>query len=321
MEVYPIQDEEKWLEMRAFDITSTESPALLGFSPWITKYELWHRKKAREIVRMELNEQMILGKHVEPGVAAFFAEVYCLDIKPMKVYMRDPGLHMGSSFDFQITGREGLALEESEIFEIKNVHDFSFKEGWLVDENGNCEAPEHYEIQVQHQLAVSKKKKAWIGVNIGNRAHKFIERPRNEFLIDTICSEVARFWKDIAENREPTIDFERDAEFVKKKFNFAEPGSVLDARTNRRINELGMAYKAEQEKEKQHEAAKTRIKTELLTLIGTAEKVVCEGFTISAGLIGPSRREYEVPGYRTFRLNFPRKKKGESTENATEEAL
>ena len=54
--------EEEWLKLRTLDVTSTESPALFGLSPYMTKFELWHRKKSGEVYTIKDNERMFWGR-------------------------------------------------------------------------------------------------------------------------------------------------------------------------------------------------------------------------------------------------------------------
>ena len=41
-EVITTTSQEHWLEIRKTDVTSTESAALFGMSPYMTHYDLWH---------------------------------------------------------------------------------------------------------------------------------------------------------------------------------------------------------------------------------------------------------------------------------------
>ena len=44
IETIPYTTEAAWLAARTHDLTSTEIAALFGCSPYLTKFELWHRK-------------------------------------------------------------------------------------------------------------------------------------------------------------------------------------------------------------------------------------------------------------------------------------
>jgi predicted phage-related endonuclease len=46
-------DKNHWLELRSQNINSTESACLFGISPYITEFELYHRKQTKEIARAE----------------------------------------------------------------------------------------------------------------------------------------------------------------------------------------------------------------------------------------------------------------------------
>ncbi len=50
--------------MRVQDITSSEISALFGLSPYKTAFELYHEKRAGEVMRIEENTRMKWGKRL-----------------------------------------------------------------------------------------------------------------------------------------------------------------------------------------------------------------------------------------------------------------
>ncbi|MCK5561232.1 MAG: YqaJ viral recombinase family protein, partial [Thermoplasmata archaeon] len=153
-------NEKEWLELRTQDITSTEIGALFGISPYVTEYELWHRKKNQTIVDFEENERMKWGTLLQDSIAAGIAEEQGWQIRRMDEYIRGSELRLGSSFDFSIEPDE--ANKDKALLEIKNVDSLIFKQQWLKnEETGKLEAPLHIEIQVQHQLLVSGRQYAY----------------------------------------------------------------------------------------------------------------------------------------------------------------
>ncbi len=70
MEIINPDNEQHWLECRTKDITSTEIAALFGISPYITEFELWHRKKSGVVVKFEENERMEWGTALQDAIAA-----------------------------------------------------------------------------------------------------------------------------------------------------------------------------------------------------------------------------------------------------------
>lgn len=304
---------EHWLQMRQQDVTSTESACLFGESPYMTRFELWHAKRSGIARAFKQNERMLWGNRLEAAIAHGIADEQGWQISPLKEYMRDPDLRMGSSFDFVITN-----LGEPVHLEIKNVDYLAFKNGWLEHDDGTIESPTHIELQVQHQMAVSGFKRAFIGAFIGGNRGVVIERERDEDVIRAIRAKVAEFWRTVDAGQEPDPVMPEDAEAVIRMHQYAEPGKILDASGDEEIARLVTEYKAAcVARDRADEDAKV-LKAELLERIGDAEKVLLPGFTISASMIAdtpPTLITAEMvgttyggrKGYRNFRINTRKK--------------
>jgi putative phage-type endonuclease len=146
-----IESEKQWLAERAKDVTSTEVSALFGLSPYLTEFELFHQKRDGVTVKFEPNERMKWGNRLESAIAHGAAEDMGWDIAKFNVYMRDQAARIGSSFDFEIKS----SANGPGILEIKNVDWVQYQKSWIDDGNGNIEAPEHIELQVQHQMEIA----------------------------------------------------------------------------------------------------------------------------------------------------------------------
>lgn len=284
-----------WLKCRAQDITSTESAALFGLSPYMTAFELWHRKKSGKYLDDE-NQFKTWGKRLQDAIAYGIAEDEGWKIRSMPNYMRIPELKLGASFDYQI-GRKGL-------LEVKNVDSFAFKNDWLI-EDGATEAPPHIEIQAQHQLAVSGRKFINIGALVGGNRRIVIYREPSETIINAIKAKVADFWKSIDEEREPAPNFSDDAAFLSELYVNAVKGKVLDARGDLELNALALEYEKCRKEKSDAENRQAAIKAEILTRIGDSAKVFGDEFHITAGTVGASIIEkYERKPYRMFRVSL-----------------
>lgn len=75
-------DKQEWLKKRLDDITSTEVSALFGLSPYSTEFELWHRKKSREVVELASNERMVWGSRLESAIAGGIASDQGWEVSP-----------------------------------------------------------------------------------------------------------------------------------------------------------------------------------------------------------------------------------------------
>jgi len=312
-EIIPFTTEEAWLAERQRDVTSTESAALFGMSPYTTAFELWHRKRSGTAPEFKVNDRMKWGNRLEAAIAHGIAEEQGWEIKPLKEYMRDPDARMGSSFDFVITN-----LGEPVHLEIKNVDYLAFRDGWIEHDDGSMEAPEHIEMQVQHQMAVSGFKRAFIGAFVGGNRGVVIERQRDDDVIKAIRAKVAAFWKTVDAGEEPDPVMPDDADAVIRLNQYAEPGKILDASSDEEIARLVTEYREAAAAEKNAAEDKEVAKAKLLEAIGDAEKVLLPGFSISAGMMAdtpPTLITAEMvgttyggrKGYRNLRITAKKK--------------
>lgn len=279
VEIIVPSNQEHWLEMRKSDVTSTESAALFGMSPYLTHFDLWHRKRTGIVPEFQTNSRMAWGNRLEAAIAYGIAEEQGWEVKPMKEYFRDPDARMGSSFDFVIT-----SLGEPVHLEIKNVDYLAFRDGWIEHEDGSIEAPEHIEMQVQHQMAVSGFKRAFIGAFIAGNRGVVIERLRDEDVIAAIKAKVADFWRTVDEGQEPEPVMPGDAEVIIRLNQYAKPGKILSADGDETLRDLLLDYKAAAKAEANAKEDKDVAKAKIFTHIGDAEKVLTSEFSVSCAL-------------------------------------
>ncbi len=292
--------EQEWLALRANDLTSTEISALFNSSPYTTAFELWHQKRSNTISTLEPSERMRWGLRLQNSIAAGVAEEQGWTLKPLDrfLYMRDEEARLGASFDFEFTAKDG----SKGLLEVKNVDGLAYLNGWIENEDGSLEAPVHIEFQVQQQLMLSGHSQAYIAALVGGNRLELVRREPDAGVHAAIRAKASEFWKSVETGIEPVPDFAKDAEFISKLYRYAEPGKLINAAG--RVQELAVAYREASKAEKEAEGRKDAAKAEILTLIGDAEKVLGEGFSITAGLVGPTRVEFDRKGYRNFRVNW-----------------
>ena len=278
-EIIVPSNQEHWLELRKQDVTSTESACLFGESPYMTHFDLWHRKRSGVVPEFKMNERVLWGNRLESAIAYGIAEEQGWEVKTMKEYFRHPDLRMGSSFDFVITN-----LGEPVHLEIKNVDYLAFRDGWLEHEDGSIEAPTHIELQVQHQMAVSGFKRAFIGAFIGGNRGVVIERHRDEEVIAAIKAKVAAFWKTVDVGLEPDPVMPGDAEVLIRLNQYAKPGKVLSADGDEPLRVLLEQYKAAAAAEKNAKEDKDVAKALIFQHIGDAEKVLTSEWSVSCAM-------------------------------------
>lgn len=304
-EIINYTSEKEWLDRRLKDVTSTEVSALFGMSPYASEFELWQVKKNPQVApEFNVTERMNWGNALEEAIAKQISADMGFEVSPLKVYMRDPEIRMGSSFDFSIDSHpdhEGKGL-----LEIKNVDSYIFSKGWKVEGDVALEAPPHIELQCQQQLAVSGRDYLYLGVLVGGNRSYLIKRTPIAGIIEKIRNKITEFWISIENNVQPMIDFERDATFINSLYQYGDKDYITYS--DESIEYLAGEYKRYSDMEKEASKKKQGVKAELLTLIGESGKVIGSNFTISSGTVAPKDISYTREGYRSFRINWKRSK-------------
>ena len=310
-EIIHTETEEQWLALRTKDITSTDVSALFGLSPYKTEFELFHEKLQGMVVKLKPNERMKWGNRLEAAIAHGVAEDEGWQISPLKVYMRDPDARIGSSFDFQITHPEhGLG-----IMEIKNVDGIQYKRKWKDEGDGAIEAPEHIELQVQHQMEVSGLKWCAIVAMVGGNSTKVVYRHYDPVVGKAIRAKAAAFWARIEANEPPSADYSRDADLIAQLYSQVNEGEIYDASHDVQIASLVSNYQAATTSKAHFEEMADKFKAQILERVKTAERV-----TGDFGSIVLSRVKDSAPtlitvdmvgktyggrkGYRQFKPNW-----------------
>jgi putative phage-type endonuclease len=301
---------EQWLAAKAGSVSSTESPALFNMSPYLTAYELGVQKQAKAVVDIAENERMVWGRRLESAIAQGVADDYHVLIESCE-FDYEPHPHvtgMGSSYDYMIVGvpqgdsevTEFGALYEKHgpgILEIKNVDALVYK-GWPQDE-----MPDHIEIQVQHQMEVSRHAWCVVAVFVGGNRTVFYVRMRDEVVGETIARKVEKFWADLDKDVLPPVVLPQDADIIIKLNQYAEPNKVLDAQGNVTIASLCTEYLAAGWVRKNAEDAQKSIKAQILKFIGDSERALTDGFRVHAAMRAPVEvAAHTRAGYRDFRI-------------------
>ena len=289
------RDERHWLGLRVPVVTSTEMPALFDCSPYMTRFELHYRKRDKTLVELEATEPMKWGLRVQGAIAEGVAEEDNVACRRMHEFMFHEELRIGASFDYT-HGTDG-------ILEVKNVDFFGFKNGWTPDDDGNIEAPPHIEFQVQQQLYLSKKKYAIIAALVGGNKLIKLRREPDPKVFKALEAAALEFWLGVDNNIDPKPDFILDAELIARMYGLSEPGKLLMATEDMALKDLASQYAFAASQKAAFDREQKGLKAQILMKIDKAEKVILDGFTISAGTVAPQLIEaHERAGYRNFRI-------------------
>lgn len=218
---------------------------------------------------------MLWGKRLEPAIAAGVAEDMRWKIAPSKVYHTHPTIAgMGCTLDFDILDHE----HGPGILEIKLVHEYAT---WMNDWS-EVRAPAYYEVQVQHQLAVTGCTWAVIACFIGQTSTvKLYERRPDAKVIAQVEQRVADFWASIKADRAPdpfgTAD---EIDVIKALHPVRDPRKVIEI-SDDKLTEAAGQYRWAQGEKKFAEAEFTRTKAILMNAAGDASLMRVPGYDVA----------------------------------------
>jgi putative phage-type endonuclease len=270
-----VRDEAHWRELRAKNIGGSEVGALFDCSPWMTKYTLWHEKAGTYPRDIPESSKMALGKYLEPWIASELGKSLGWNITASKGYYQHPSVPgMGCTLDFDIHDHEW----GPGICETKCVFEYSdYMKDWSDDR-----APPNYELQVQHQLAVTGRPWACVAVLVmqtGTIMPAMVRRP-NPKVIDEITSRVKAFWDSIEAKVPPDpTGTDEELAIMRHLWPARTPKKVVEFSDNDLSNEAKLYHWAALElsdMEKQRTASKAK----LLAAARDAELMRLPGFNV-----------------------------------------
>lgn len=297
---------EDWLKIRHSYVSSTESSALFSMNPYMTAFELATIKQEKEAPpEFEGNERMKWGTRLQDAIAEGIQADFGIWIKPLREYVVKDDIAMGSSFDYEIIGGQigadhvfdDLIPLGPGILEIKNVDSLVYKNQWV-----DGEAPDHIEIQVQHQMEVLEREWAVIAALIGGNRTEILIRKRDRAVGAAIASKVREFWTNLAAGILPPVTMPEDAAFLIKLHQYAEVDKVYDGQHDDELRRLCGVYSKYAAVEKRASERKKAAQAFILRHIGTAERALAQGFSVSAGMVAGCHVEYDRAPYRNFRV-------------------
>ena len=172
-----------WLCTRRQGITGTDAGAITGMNPYVSAFQVYQDKLSTDIQEAD-NEAMRQGRDLEEYVASRFMEATGFKVRRANAIFRNEAHPiMLADFDRLIVGQKaGL--------ECKTVSPYS------ADKWKNGAIPLHYQMQVQHYLAVSGFDCWYLAAVILGKEFIIRKIDRDEELIQYLITIEERFWKE-----------------------------------------------------------------------------------------------------------------------------
>lgn len=201
---------EEWLRYRTKGIGGSDVSVIAGISPFKSAHQLWLEKTGQTEPEQARSEYAHFGTLLEPIVRKEFMEWTGLKVRQKHMLLQS------EEYPFMLADLDGVIREtdgEMAVFEAKTASAYK-REVW---EEG---VPAPYVLQVQHYLAVTGAKKAYIAALVGGNHfyHHVIER--DEEMIGKIIAMEKYFWETyVLGGMEPVPDgSEATTEYFNSRF-------------------------------------------------------------------------------------------------------
>lgn len=235
-------------------IGGSEAAAVLGLSPFKTRYQVWSDKRGLS-GESEPTAAMEWGTRLEPVIRQWYSDKTGRTV-------RDSGHVASKEHPFMLCTPDGVT-DDGRLLEVKTA---GSSRDW--GEPGTDEVPIHYQIQVQHNMVVTGLAVADLPVLIAGRDPRIYEVPADRELQQMIIEREAAFWKMVEAGEPPEAVSYADAvkRFARSKAQLIEADSEALAAVSL-LHELEAAAK---DTKRQEEQARFII----LRLMGGADTLV-----------------------------------------------
>lgn len=208
-----------WLAARKKGIGASDAAVALGMSPYATPLDLY-REKTGESDAKEVTWEMRRGTLLEPFLVEAFTTTTGIEVAeypcPMQWHPDHPWMYATPD------GR----IDADTLVELKTTRHTTRDQ--LGDE-GSDVMPVHWNLQCQHQMAVTGAKRVHVFVMWGFDQSWHGVVARNDRLIDLLIGREREFWSMVEARMPPLPDFSnpKTYELVKDLFPVDE-GKVLE---------------------------------------------------------------------------------------------
>jgi predicted phage-related endonuclease len=269
IERHKIIDREQWLHLRKQDVTASVIGALFSVHPYMTALKLYMMHSGVEFPEEE-NAAMRRGRLLEPSVAlAAAGERPDWQISKANEYFRDPDQRLGATPDFFIDGDP----RGPGVLQAKTAGPHAWEHYW---ENGN-RVPFYIELQCLTEMMLTDAAfgaVAALRVDAFDLACAITVIPRQAVAESKIKDAVEKFWEDVAAGREPSPDYNKDAELLKVIAPREVKDKIIDVSGDNELPLLLTQREMLMEEIAAFETRKTTIETEIKFKMRDAERAI-----------------------------------------------
>lgn len=266
---------------RARHVGGSEVSALFDCNPWLTHFELWHRKTGT-IATPEFNaihdgnpenERIYWGVRLEAAIIDGAKERYgYIDREPA-----DPPLSNGKGLGGHPDRRVICPQRGPGVIETKMVD-------WLERKKWGDEPPLHYLVQGNTYAGLDKVE--WFDMLVlvgGNKLERFQYDFRPKLYAEAE-RRTADFWASVAANKPPKPDYTRDGDAIAALYDESD-GGMIDLRGDNLAHIAAAEFLSADAESKAAAARREAAKAELMDKLGHNETALLDGFTVRAATV------------------------------------
>ncbi len=207
----------EWLRLRKQGIGGSDASVVCGINRYKSPMELW-LDKTDQLPIQEAGEAAYWGTVLEPLVVSEFAKRTDIEVSRQKQLLQS------KEYPFMLANLDGICKHPdygTVIFEAKTAS--AYKIGEWEDA-----IPDEYMLQIQHYMAVTGCKGAYIAVLIGGNTFKWRFIERDEELIAMLIQIESEFWSYVQSETPPPLDgSDASANFLANRFPTSAPKSQI----------------------------------------------------------------------------------------------
>lgn len=189
----------EWDGLRSKGLGGSEIAAVVGLSPWQSRFSLWHLKRGN-IPKQEVNPGMRWGTILEPVICDHFASTRdMLDVE-------EAGTYRHHEREWQLANVDRLLSDDEHghvgILEVKTAHQYDAHE-WGY---GPEDVPPYYRCQALWYLDVLELPVAHMAVLIGGSDYREYEIRYSPDEAKWLRDQGEQFWASVQADEAPDID-------------------------------------------------------------------------------------------------------------------
>lgn len=179
-----LQGSDEWLEWRKTRIGASDSAIIMGISPYKTAYRLWEEKMGAKDPD-PINERMQRGIDLEPKARDAFEKLIGVSA--------DPRVFEHQEYPWMIASLDGFGkVQQGNTFAVEIKCNGNKNHQEAIDGR----IPEHYQCQMQHQMAVTGLEWMYYFSFDGENGI-VLTLPRNDNFIDNLIEKEKEFYQSM----------------------------------------------------------------------------------------------------------------------------